>query len=66
MLFSYLSHGQPASNFTGAAPKVVPPSPNAAALGKYGGIPVSAYTGVPDISISLYQIASRDISLPSP
>ncbi|HKO80684.1 MAG TPA: hypothetical protein VJU78_09820, partial [Chitinophagaceae bacterium] len=45
-------------------PKVVPPSPNAAALQKYGDIPVSAYTGMPSISIPLYDIKSGDISFP--
>ncbi len=42
----------------------VPASPDAAALGKYGSIPVSAYTGVPNISIPLYTIKSGDLSLP--
>lgn len=45
-------------------PEVIPPAPTAAALGKYGDIPVSQYTGVPNISIPLYQIQSRDISVP--
>jgi len=31
-------------------------SPNAASLGVYGDIPVSLYTGTPDISIPLYDI----------
>src|ERR1700722_18726695 len=43
---------------------VVPPTPNAAAFQKYGDIPVSAYTGVPDISIPLYTAKFRDISIP--
>lgn len=44
------------------APAVKPPgypSPNAASFGKYGDIPVSYHTGVPDIStnpINLYGI----------
>lgn len=37
-------------------PNYTPTSPNAAALGIYGGIPVGHYTGVPDISIPLYEI----------
>src|SRR5258706_7234244 len=32
------------------------PTPNAAALGKYGDIPVSYHTGVPDISIPIYTV----------
>jgi hypothetical protein len=45
-------------------PKLIPPSPNAAAFEKYGNIPVSTYTGVPNISIPIYQIKVRDISVP--
>ncbi|MFM9837591.1 MAG: RHS repeat domain-containing protein [Cyclobacteriaceae bacterium] len=44
--------------------KIVPPSPTAAALGKYGEIPVSTYTGIPSIQIPLHQIKVRDIQLP--
>ena len=43
---------------------VIPPSPTAAALGKYGDIPVGNYTGVPNILIPLYTIRSGDIELP--
>jgi hypothetical protein len=44
--------------------KIVPPSPTAAALGKYGEIPVSTYTGIPNIQIPLHQIKVRDLLLP--
>ncbi len=40
------------------------PSPNVQAMQKYGDIPVSAYTGVPNISIPLYTVSFRDITLP--
>jgi hypothetical protein len=43
---------------------VIHPSPNVASLGKYGDIPVSLYTGIPDISIPLYEIRDRELSLP--
>ncbi|HTB25231.1 MAG TPA: hypothetical protein VK711_07660, partial [Puia sp.] len=43
---------------------VVPPSPNVQAMQKYGDIPVSAYTGIPDISIPLYNLKFRDINIP--
>ncbi len=45
-------------------PKVIPPSPDAAALGKYGQMPVDISTGVPRISIPLYEIKTPRFSLP--
>lgn len=42
----------------------IPPSPNAASLGKYGDIPVSYHTGIPNISIPLYQLKEGDVTLP--
>jgi hypothetical protein len=44
--------------------KVTPPSPNASAFQKYGDIPVSPYTGIPDISIPVYTVQFRDIDIP--
>lgn len=46
------------------APKVIPPSPEAGNLGKYGDFPVGYYTGVPSISLPLYQIKVRDVAVP--
>ncbi|HWB28388.1 MAG TPA: hypothetical protein VG738_23110 [Chitinophagaceae bacterium] len=43
---------------------IVKPSPNVAAMQKYGDIPISAYTGVPNISIPIYTIKFRDITVP--
>ena len=45
-------------------PDVIPPSANAASLGKYGDIPVSYYTGLPNTSVALYTVQSKDLSLP--
>lgn len=42
----------------------VPPSPNATALGKYGEVPVSLYTGIPDISVPLYTVKGRVLEVP--
>jgi hypothetical protein len=39
-------------------------SPNAASLGLYGEVPVSFFTGVPDITIPLYNIVVKDYVLP--
>lgn len=44
--------------------KVVPPSPNVASLGKYGDVPVSLYTGIPNISIPIYEIKDGSLDLP--
>jgi hypothetical protein len=45
-------------------PKVIPVSPTAAALGQYGNIPISLYTGLPDISIPIWDMKGREINLP--
>lgn len=56
-LFGYVSKAQ-------ELPQVIPPSPTAASLGQYGEVPVSNYTGVPNISIPLYNIISGEIEIP--
>jgi YD repeat-containing protein len=43
-------------NSQGLNPPVNMPSPNATSLGKYGDIPVSYYTGTPNISVPLFEI----------
>ncbi|HEY5744732.1 MAG TPA: hypothetical protein VIU12_01540 [Chryseolinea sp.] len=43
---------------------VIPPSPDVAALGKYGSIPVGLNTGIPEISIPLFTINTGKLSLP--
>ena len=40
------------------------PSPNAAALGKYGDIPVNNHTGVPSISVPIYTVEEGSLKLP--
>lgn len=42
---------------------IMPPSPDAAALGRFGEVPVSLYTGVPSIDIPLCAIAGRSLSV---
>jgi hypothetical protein len=46
-------------------PTVLPPSPSVSALMKFEEVPVSNYTGIPDISIPLYSMptTSKDIAL---
>lgn len=43
---------------------VAPKSPELASLGKFGEIPVSYSTGIPDISIPVYEITIGNIKLP--
>ena len=45
-------------------PKIVPLSPNAASIVKYGEIPVGYFTGTPNIQIPIYTIQSGELSLP--
>jgi YD repeat-containing protein len=47
----------------GGEKKVYPPSPNAASLGKFGDMPVSTYTGLPNVSVPLYTIATKSHTL---
>lgn len=44
--------------------QVVPPSPEAAELGKYGNVPVSLFTGTPTVSIPLVELKGNFLSLP--
>lgn len=46
------------------AEQIIPPSPEAAELGKYGNIPVSLFTGLPSISIPLIELKGNRLSLP--
>jgi len=48
---------------TDLSPMVNYQSPNSATLGKFGDVPVSLYTGTPDISIPIYKITERNVEL---
>jgi YD repeat-containing protein len=43
---------------------IIPLSPNAAAIARYGEVPVSLYSGTPNISIPIYTIGSSKLKLP--
>ncbi|MEP3386211.1 MAG: hypothetical protein ABJN84_16735, partial [Flavobacteriaceae bacterium] len=45
-------------------PNIVPLSPDAASIAKYGEIPVSYFTGVPNIAIPIHNISSGELYLP--
>ena len=43
--------------------QMIPPPPTAYGLGKYGDVPVSLYTGVPNISVPIYMLKDHDVSV---
>ncbi len=45
-------------------PKIIPPSPEAAALAKFGEIPISYFTGLPNINIPFYTIEQDGLTIP--
>jgi hypothetical protein len=45
-------------------PLVFPPSPNASALMRFTDVPVSPYTGTADITVPIYTIQAKGISVP--
>ena len=53
------SWSQPVNNYIGDA---VQPAPNTASIGKFGDIPVSHYTGVPNITIPIHQLVQGPLS----
>lgn len=52
------------NEITDFATKIIPPSPDAAALGKYGNTPVGLHTGIPQINIPIYTIRSKSLEVP--
>lgn len=52
-------------NISADLPNISPPSPTVAALMKFEEVPVDHYTGIPDISIPLYnsETTSKDITI---
>ena len=57
----YVVWGQESPSYV---PTVVPPSPDAAALGTYGNIDVGLQTGKPNINVPLHTIQVGDIQVP--
>ena len=45
-------------------PKPLPQAPNVASLGRYGEYPVSYFTGLPEISIPIFEVKSGSLSVP--
>ncbi len=62
--FCQLANAQSISEKLGLKAKVYPPSPTASAFAKYVEMPVSHHTGVPNISLPLFQVSERELSVP--
>ncbi|ROH96692.1 hypothetical protein EGI05_12565 [Chryseobacterium daecheongense] len=45
-------------------PKIVPPSPQATELGRYGNVPVGMFTGSPNINLNIYNLQEAGINIP--
>jgi len=59
-----ISNGYAQSIADITVPKIIPPPPEAAALGKYGQVPVDKVSGIPQISIPLYEIKTPRFTVP--
>ncbi len=57
------SQGDP-NDAVGRVAPTIPPLPNAAALHKFAEVPVNNFSGIPDISVSLYELKGKDLSVP--
>ena len=45
-------------------PNIIPPSPNASSLMKFSDVPVSPYTGTAEITVPIYAINAKGITVP--
>lgn len=63
MLLLFVGY-KPWSQMNAPNDNIIPPSPEASALGKYVEIPVGLYTGVPNISIPVTTVKQGSLSLP--
>jgi len=60
VLFSTNLQSQDSTDFN----NIIPPSPSAASLGKFADIPVSLYTGIPQISVPIWNIENKSLNIP--
>ncbi len=65
LIFSNFYYGYSQEGISTQLPEIIPPSPTVASLMKFEEIPVSNYTGIPDISIPIYNMEtiSKDLSV---
>src|SRR5690349_13255838 len=52
------------TNNTFKVPDIIPKSPEAASLGRYGEVPVGEYTGAANISIPLHTVKGGKLEFP--
>ncbi|MCJ8165967.1 RHS repeat protein [Pontibacter sp. E15-1] len=55
---------QSEDSYTPNLPKVLPPTPEAASLGRYGEVPVSLHTGAANVGIPIFELGGKGISVP--
>ncbi|HEU4554191.1 MAG TPA: RHS repeat domain-containing protein [Chitinophaga sp.] len=60
------SFSQTNNNLNPGFDSPVPPSPNAAAFAKFGNIPVGPATGIPQVTIPIYQYSNKNTGLSLP
>lgn len=60
-MISHVATSQPTNSYSQT---VSMPSPEASSLGKYTDIPINYFTGIPEISIPIYEVKQGPISLP--
>jgi hypothetical protein len=65
MIFSLSGiNGQSSPDNQPKLEKIIPVSPTAASIAKYGNIPVNYFTGSPTVSIPLYELNSGNLKVP--
>ena len=67
--FPFITYGQEDGPSSSDIPNInelvsVPSSPEAQAFTKYGNVPVSLYTGTPNISLPLHVLKGRELEIP--
>lgn len=45
-------------------PRIIPPAPEAASVFKFSEVPISTYTGIPNISIPIHEIRCKQLTIP--
>lgn len=63
LFLTSLLQAQTSNDIKNDIPKVIPPTPNAAALGKFGEIPVNYSTGIPSIGHPIYSWTKGKLSV---